>query len=170
MNINTGDITLTDATETSVLYIKNHETCDFVITALIYNLGNSTGAASSAVNCKFDILRNPVTGAIITNATPVLVPTSSVASNQNFGSANTYTIDCYKGATAEVPIVSTGLITISTLSASNTGRTVVGLGAITLPKGSSLAINYTPPTGNSSQIVQFAIAGYVRTTAVAEPH
>ena len=44
-NINTGDVTMTDATVTSVLYIKNNEDSDLVITSLMviikhYNVSN----------------------------------------------------------------------------------------------------------------------------------
>ena len=74
---------------------------------------------------------------------------------------------CYKGATSE-GVFTDGVITIPTRSASNTGRIVMSLGAIILPKGASLGIDYTPPTSNSSQIVQFAAAVYILKTAVSD--
>ncbi len=153
-NINTGDITLTDANETTVLYIKNNEASDLVITTLIYNLGNTT---SGTGDVKINVLRNPTTGDIVTNASAV-----EAVSNQNFGSSKTLTADAYKGATADA-VITDGAVSISTRSASNTGRIVVSLGALVIPKGSSLAINYTPPSGNTSQICQFAAACFLKT-------
>ena len=91
-NINTGDITLTDATITSVLYIKNNEDRDLVITGLIYNLGNSTGGSGDGV---IDVYRNPTAGTIVTDAVAVDVGTG-VSANQNFGSNKTLTVDAYK--------------------------------------------------------------------------
>jgi len=163
-NINTGDITLTNATKTSVMYIKNTSTTgDLVITALIYNLGNSTGGSG---DCKIDVIRNPTTGDIITNANNVLVG-AGIEANQNFGSANILSGSFFKGASGET--ATNGSVTISTRSASNTGRIFVSLGSVTIPAGSALGIDYTPPTGNTSQIVQFAAACYLATEDVGEP-
>lgn len=161
-NINTGDITLTNATATSVLYIKNTGNDPLVITSLIYNLGATT---SGTGDVKIDVLRNPTAGDIVTNANAVAVGPAASA-NQNFGSANTLTGLFYKGATGETAFTD-GSVTVTTRSASNTGRIVVTLGAVVLPKGSSLGVNYTPPTSNSSQICQFAAACFVRTEKVA---
>lgn len=153
-NINTGDITLTDANKTTVLYIKNNEDNNLIITALIYNLGNSTGGSGDV---KIDVLRNPTTGDIVTNATDV-----DAVSNQNYSNNRTLSADTFKGATADAAITD-GALSISTRSASNTGRIVVSLGALVLPKGASLAVDYTPPTSNTSQVCQFAAACFVKT-------
>ena len=152
-NINTGDITLTDANKTTVLYLKNNEANDIVVTALIYNLG---ATASGTGDIKIEVHRNPTTGDIVTNASAV-----EAVSNQNFGSNKTLTADVYKGATADAAITD-GDVSISTRSAANTGRIVVSLGSLVIPKGSSLAIDYTPPTSNTSQICQFAVACFIK--------
>lgn len=152
-NINTGDITLTDANETTVLYIKNNESNPLVLTALIYNLGASTGGSGDV---KINVLRNPTTGDIVTNASAV-----EAVSNQNYGSSKSLTADVYKGATADA-VITDGTVSVSTRSASNTGRIVVSLGALIIPQGSSLAVNYTPPASNTSQICQFAAACFVK--------
>lgn len=162
ININTGDITLTDANKTTLIYVKNNENDDLVITALIYMMGNSTGAASSSVNCLWEVLRNPTAGDIITNANAAAIIPGSIASNHNFGSSNTYSIPVYKGATSEGVISASDGVVVTTRLANNTGRVVVSIGSIVMPKGSSLAVEYTPPTGNTSQIVQCALAAYVR--------
>lgn len=161
-NINTGDVTLTSGAKTSMLYIKNNGTSGpLVITALIYNLGASTGGSGDVL---IEVIRNPTAGAIVSNANNVAVGVG-VSANQNFGSNNIVTADIYKGASGESAF-SDGDVTISTRSASSTGRILISLGAVILPQGASLGVNYTPPSGNTSQIVQFAAACYVKTTAV----
>ena len=152
-NINTGDITLTDAAITTVLFLKNNEDRDLIITALIYNLGTT---ASGSGDVKVEVLRNPTTGDIVTNANAV-----EAKSNQNFSSNKTLTADAYKGATSEA-VIADGAVSISTRSAANTGRIFLSLGRLVLPKGASLAINYTPPASNTSQICQFAVAAFLR--------
>jgi hypothetical protein len=72
-NINTGDLTLTNATKTSVLYIKNDSTLGpLVVDALIYNLGASTSGTGDVL---IEVIRNPTAGDIVTNANNVAVGT-----------------------------------------------------------------------------------------------
>ncbi len=153
-NLNTGTITLTDANNTTVFYLKNNEDSDLIVTALIYNLGNSTGGSGDLT---IDVVRNPTAGDIVTNANTV-----DIIQNQNHGSTRALSADVYKGATAEA-LITDGAVSISTLSASGTGRIVISLGALDLPKGSSLAVNITPQSGNTSQNIQVAAACYVKT-------
>lgn len=164
-NVNTGDITLTNDSKTSVLYIENESTLgDLVIEAFIYNLGNTAGGSGDV---KIDILRNPVTGDIIDNANNVLVG-GGVEANQNFGSANSLTGKFYKGESGET-VLSGGDITVTTRSPFSTGRLFIGLGALILPRGTSVGIDYTPPSGNTSQTCQFAVSCYLSTSEVGEP-
>ncbi len=156
-NVNTGDITITDAVKFTALYIKNNSDDPIFITAVIYNLGTT---ASGSGDVKIDVIRNPTAGDIVTNANDC-----EMISNQNFGSSLTFTGDAFKGAEGET-VVSDGEISISTRSASATGRIVVSLGALVLKKGSSIAINYTPPTGNTSQTVQFAVSSFFQDIVV----
>jgi hypothetical protein len=161
-NINTGDITLTNATKTSVLYIKNNATNgDLVIDALIYNLGASTSGTGDVL---IEVIRNPTAGDIVTNANAAQIG-SGISANQNFGSNNVLTADVYKGASGETAFTD-GSVSISTRSAANSGRIFISLGAVIIPQGASLGINYTPPTSNTSQKVQFAAACYLKTTEV----
>jgi hypothetical protein len=155
-NINTGDITITNATETSVLYVKNNEKYDLVITNLIYNLGNTTGGSG---DIKFDVIRNPTAGDIITNENATLVGMDRSA-NQNFGSRKSLVADTYKGASGETKF-SDGAVTVTTRSYSPVGRYFITLGALILRRGTTIGINYHPPSGNTSQICQFAIACYL---------
>lgn len=162
-NINTGDITLTNATKTSVLYIQNNSNDPIVVTSIIYNLG---ATASGTGDVLIEVIRNPKTGAIITNANNVAIG-AGVEANQNFGRTDIIDGLIYKGATGEA-VFSDGDVTITTRSASNTGRIFLDLGVLDIPKGGSLGINYTPPTSNTSQICQFAVPCYVKTSLVSE--
>lgn len=153
-NLNTGTITLTSANNTTLMYIQNQEDSDLVLQSVVYLLGNSTGGSGNAT---FNIIRNPTAGGIITNANTI-----NINANYNFGSNRTLSANCYKGATGET-VVSGGSTLLSTLLSSATGRIFIGLDSIILPKGTSVAVNYTPPTGNTSQAVQVAFAAYVKT-------
>jgi hypothetical protein len=161
-NINTGDITLTDATATSVIYVKNNEDRDLTITAFIYNLGTSTGGSGDGL---LEVHRNPITGSIISDAVNVDVGTTVLA-NQNFGSNKALSIDGYKGDTADNDFTSSDGVTVSTRLASPSGRNTIALGAVLLPKGSSIGVTYTPPSGNTSQTVQIALACFLKTSVV----
>lgn len=156
-NVNTGDITLTNASKTTVLFFKNNDNRDVIIDALIYNLGATNGTGDILI----DVVRNPTTGDIVTNANSPQVGTGEEA-NMNYGSSTTLDADIYIGASGEA-VVTDGAENVLTRSASSTGRILIspGGGAL-LPKGSSMAINYTPPSGNTSQIVQFALNVFVK--------
>ena len=151
-NLNTGCITLTSAAKTTVMYLKNNECSPIFINTLIYNLGATACGSGDVV---VDWVRNPTAGDIITNANNVCVN-----SNLNYGSSETLSADVFKGATGET-VVSDGTKSGSTRSSINATRITVPLDAIILNKGDSLAIDYTPPTGNTSQITQFIIVMFV---------
>jgi hypothetical protein len=164
-NVNSGDIgAITNSTKISALYIKNTGDYDMVISTLIYNLGNTTSGTGDVL---IEVIRNPTAGDIITNANNCAVG-PGVEANQNFGSTETMTGLFYKGAQGETAFTD-GDVTISTRSAANTGRFTISLGAVELPKGSALGVNYTPPASNTSQIVQFAAAIHIKHPDVAAP-
>jgi outer membrane protein assembly factor BamB len=145
-NINTDDITLTDAVETPILYIKNNEDKDLHITALDLWAGTSTGGTAT-LGTKWVVERNPTAGTIISNATAV-----DIESNRNFGSNNTLLVDSYKGATGNTMTGGTDhLVFRGTLLS----RIYVEIDEI-IPKGSSIGIHVKPPTSNTSLIVYAA--------------
>jgi len=157
-NVNTGSITLTNATKTSLFYIKNDLDYDIVIDSLIYNLGNTTGGSGDV---KIEVLRNPKAGDIITNANDVETG-PAVSANENFGSTNLLSGSFFKGATGETALSESDGIIVSTLSADPTGRIALSRLDLVLPKGTSLGVDYTPPSGNTSQAVQIIAALHVR--------
>lgn len=148
-NINTGTVTLTNATETGMLYIKNNEDRDLIITALIYMVGASTGGSGDiSVITK----KNPTTGTLISGGTDFL------PINRDFGSANSLTATVKKGATGSTVTDGTDFITsIFT----GPGRYVVSVGAIILRKGNSITVSIVPQAGNTSVPVQIAASAYL---------
>ena len=162
-NVNTGDITITNTTKITALYIKNTGDYDMVINSLIYNLGNTTSGTGDVL---IEVKRNPTAGDIITNTNNCDVG-AGVEANQNFGSTETMTGLFYKGAQGETAVSGGDGVTVSTRSAANTGRIVIALGAMELPKGSALSVDYTPPGSNSSQTIQIAAALHIKHPDVA---
>lgn len=148
-NINTGNITLTNATKTAVLYLKNTGDKDLVIDKFFYILGASTGGAG---NLFIEVVRNPTLGTIVSNATPV-----SININRNFGSNNTITAQVYKGATGST--FTDGADALGTIATDNV-TIPIQAGVIVLKKGSSVGINITAPVGNTSMVTQFAMEVY----------
>ena len=151
-NINTGLITLTNAaTNNGVLYLKNNEKSPLIITGLFYNIGTSTGGAGDII---ISIYRNPTTGTLISGASAV-----EMNGNRNFGSSLTLDILAYKGATGTT--ITDGSKIIESILGTTVQRVAVSAGSITLPKGSSIAIQIKTPTSNTSMAVSFAIACYL---------
>lgn len=151
-SINTGLITLTNAaTKNAVMYVKNNEDYPLIITNLFYQTGASTGGSGNII---VDVVRNPTTGTIVSGAT-----NCEIVLNKNFGSSRSLDALTYKGATGLT--ITDGTKAIESILGTITQRIVVSANAITLPKGSSIGINLTTPTGNTSMAVEFAMACYL---------
>jgi hypothetical protein len=152
-NANTGIINLTSADKSAVFYMKNNENDnDIVIDALFYLIGNSTGGSGDML---ITVLRNPTAGTIVSNASDMEM--SGV--NRNFGSAKTITGDFYKGA--EGNTFTNGNKIIESIFNQSATRAAIGVGAIILTPGSSIGIDITPATSNTSVDVEFAASLYV---------
>ena len=154
-NINTGVINLTSANKSAVLYMKNNEDYPLVITALFYMWGTSTGGTGDVL---VTMLRNPSAGTIISNA----VAAEMAGVNRNFGSNKSLSADIYKGA--EGNTFTNGDKIIESLLDQGARRTVLTVGDVVIPKGSSLGIDITPATGNTSLDVEFAFSCFIDTT------
>jgi hypothetical protein len=155
-NVNTGDITVTNATKLTILYLKNTGTKDIIITAVIYLTGNSTGG-SATTDFLYTAILNPTAGDIITNANNVDVNT-----NRKAGSSNTLTANAYKGAVGETAV--SGGTELFGTRLSGSGRTAVPI-SITLPQSQSIAVDFTAKTSNTNVIVQAAFACYEQNLA-----
>lgn len=156
-NINTGVITLTNAADTPVLYLKNNETQDLVVEAVAIGLGPTTGGTGGWIKGTF--VRNPTTGTII-SSTPTDV---DINSNRNYGSTNTLTADAYKGATGDTMTDGDDHIILNLGQGSTTSstRSFVTINEI-LPKGTSFGVKIDPQASNTSQDVYVAVICYLR--------
>lgn len=145
-NINTGDITLTNATETPVLYIKNNEDKDLHITAFALHAGSTTGGTTTE-DVKWTVVRNPTAGTTVSNANDV-----DINSNRNYGSNNTLLADAYKGATGETMTDGDNHILFKSTNQSRVYAQIDEL----IPKGSSIGIKCAPQSSNTSMTIYAA--------------
>ena len=152
-NFNTGVINLTSASKSAVFYIKNNGDSDLIITQLFYLIGNSTAGTGDVL---ITVLRNPTTGTIISNA--VAMEMDGV--NRNFGSSKSLTTDSYKGA--EASTFTNGDKIIESIIDQSPTRVTVEVGGLVIPRGTSIGIDITPATSNSSLDVEFAASVYIR--------
>lgn len=146
-NFNTGSITLTSASKSALFYIKNNGTNSLVVENLFYIIGNSTGGSGNAL---ITVRRNPTAGTLVSGATDM----EMAGVNRNFGSNKTLTVDAYKGA--EGSTITDGTKVIETIINQTAQRIAISAGDIIIPKGSSISIEITPATGNTSLAVEFA--------------
>jgi len=147
-NINTGSITLTNATESALLYIKNNASDLFIVKEVIAVLSNSTGGSG---NGTLRLYRNPTAGTIVTNAVNANI------GNRNFGSELTFQGLYYKGAQGNTITGGTTLITTTR----NSFADPIPLDAeiLALPTGATLGVSWQPPTGNTSQTAVILLIG-----------
>ena len=136
-NVNTGTINLTSGNKSGVLYLKNNSQNDIVVDVIGYLLGNSTGGAGDLIA---EVKKNPTTGTLISNATPV-----DIMQNKNFSSSDELDVLAYKGV--EGATVTDGISTYFSLLPAAARSYSIATGNIVLAKGNSLSIEITPQTG-----------------------
>lgn len=155
-NWNTGNITLTSAADTSVIYLKNNETRDLIIDAIALGFKSDTsGAATDMI--EITIVRNPTAGDIITNANDV-----DLNQNRDFASSNTFTGLVYKGATGETLL--SGGNDILFIYGSPSGRFFSSDLNLHLSKGDSIGVNVKPRASNTSMVMYAALIGHLEVT------
>lgn len=152
-NINTGDISLTGATESATLYIKNTGTIDLIIPVLVGIASYSANATGAGDNILIKAYRNPTAGTLISDANDL------VALNRNHGSEKPIAATVYS-ATATGKTITNGSVIIQSRH-NPAGRLPLAV-AIILRQGSSLAIAITPATGNTAMNYQTAIFPFER--------
>lgn len=125
-NINTGIIALTGTANSAVIYLKNNENSDLIVTAIA--VGLFARSATVTDTSLLTIVRNP-TGGTITAATPDDVDMNQ---NRNFGDSKTLTVDAYKGTDGD------------TLTGGN------NIAQLLIPEGRSFfSIDWTIPKGDT---------------------
>jgi len=134
-NIGTGVVTLTNSADSGVLYFKNNEADDILITGINISSTSATGSASKVMLVK-----------TYQKATGLSAGSTVMALNSNYGSSRDLTADIKVGQT----------------NATVTNGTPVGAFHIPLetffytavswiiPKGTTIAVSVTPPTSNTS--------------------
>jgi hypothetical protein len=135
--IGTGFVSLTTTGTSAVLYFKNNEDVDLVITRFLIGVKKSVGGTE-----------NFITGIIYKNPTSMVSGTGNplTINNVNFGSSNVIESDSEIGQ--EGALLAGGSAYLATVApvenlTSETASTI-------LPKGTSIGVFITPPAGNTS--------------------
>lgn len=152
-NFNTGAITLTTGGESALLYLSYDGSDPFVVTEIIFIIGSASGTLTSDGTAK--ILRNPTGGTIVSGAVNI-----DIAANREFSSSITVSGDLFKGAEGNT-ITGGTTFADTTRSSGFTGTINFDAAPIVLRKGNTLAVTWTPPAGNTSQVVKIASTGYI---------
>lgn len=140
-NITTGELTLTADTASAVQYVKNTGTATLIVPLYIILTKASSGGSG---NSKIEILRNPTAGTVVSDAN------NGTNINQNFGASATPKVDHFVGGEGKTL---TGQDDV--LNSQTTASNRLLLGIITfLPTGASVGIRITPPSGNTSIVVE----------------
>lgn len=149
-NANTVAIALTAATESGVYYLRNNDARTIVLSTLFFHSMLSTGGAAGQVGL-VTVTRNPTAGTLISAG--VAVPVT----NRNFDSAKTIDVTFLVGV--EGSTVTDGEFFFTAVHGP-TGRSVFPVD-LYLPQGSSIAIRYTPPAGNTAQTIYVGVSFFI---------
>jgi hypothetical protein len=144
-----NDITLTSATESAIIYIKNNETSDLVIHRINIGVGASTGGTGLASVYTYI---NPTGGTIISDENDCSIV------NNFLGSSVNLTADYYKGAEGKT-FVGTPLPHSMCVDAPAYDES---LPKTVIPNGTSAGLSIVPPTSNTSMLVSIRLFVYLR--------
>jgi hypothetical protein len=142
--IGTGFVNLTTSGTSAVLYFKNNEDVDLIITRFLVGVKKSAGGTE-----------NFVTGIIYKNPTSMVSGTGNplAINNVNFGSSNTVDSDSEIGQ--QGALLAGGSAYLATVAP--TENLTSEDASTILPKGSSIGVFITPPPGNTSIDVSVGI-------------
>ena len=146
--ISAEGVTLTSDSESAVFYYKNTGTEDLILVTALINASASTGGSGLLAST---VLRNPTAGTIVDNAV------AASQRNFNFGSSSLLTGDLFKGVEGDTFTDGT-VFTTSNLSAPIFLTTSI---VTVLTPGTSVGLNVTPPTGNTSMDVTIGFSVYL---------
>lgn len=142
--VGSGFVELTTTGTSAVLYFKNNEDEDLVVTRFLIGVKKSAGGTE-----------NFVTGIIYKNPTSMVSGTTNslTLNNVNFGSSNTLNIDSEIGQTGA--LLAGGSAYLATVAP--TENLTAEDASTIIPKGSSIGVFITPPPGNTSIEVSIGI-------------
>jgi len=147
--IASGDITLTNDSESAILYICNNEDSDLIVDEIIIGVGASTGGSGLAQSVTYI---NPTGGTIITDQNDVTV------ANLDSGSSVTLAGDFYVGGQGKT-FVGTGFPSSLFVVAPAYDRT---LSLNIIKKGQCAGLSLIPPSGNTSMLVTVTLGVYLK--------
>ena len=143
-NVSTGFVRLTSANQSSVLYFKNNEDEDLIVTEFLFAVRGSTGGTTRHI--RVDIIKNPASMSSGSG-------TDLNISNINFGSSNTVNSDSEIGQ--EGSTLNRGTTYLLLVAPLDNLTTEVA--STIIPKGSSIGVNVVPPTSNTALDVNVEI-------------
>jgi len=136
-NVSTDFVRLTSANQSSVLYFKNNEDVDLIVTEFLFAVRDSTGGTTRHI--RVDIIKNPISMGSGSG-------TDLNISNINFGSSNTVNSDSEIGQ--EGSTLNNGTTYLLLVAPLDNLTTEVA--STIIPKGSSIGVNVVPPTSNTA--------------------
>jgi hypothetical protein len=142
--VGSGFVELTTTGTSAVLYFKNNEDVDLVITRFLVGVKASAGGTE-----------NFITGIIYKNPTSMTGGTGSplLIDNANFGSSNTIDADSEIGQQGALLVGGSPYLA----TVAPTEMLTAEDASTILPKGSSIGVFITPPPGNTSVEVSVGI-------------
>ena len=146
--ITTGSVNLTTDAVSHLLYIKNNERINWVIESLTGTFGATDGSGDGFA--QFTI--GPSAGTLVSGGTDI------VPANLNFGSPNRLTGVFKVGGTGST--ITDGISAAPTLVPAGLTSREFPAQPLVIAPGSSFAIGFQPPTGNTSMNVQIQVPVY----------
>jgi hypothetical protein len=135
--VGSGFVELTTTGTSAVLYFKNNEDVDLIVTEFLFAVRDSTGGTTSHI--RVDIIKNPISMGSGSG-------TDLNISNINFGSSNTVNSDSEIGQ--EGSTLNNGTTYLLLVAPLDNLTTEVA--STIIPKGSSIGVNVVPPTSNTA--------------------
>ncbi len=156
-SIATGLITLTDDTESAILYSSFNEACDVMITHLTLKAGPAMNILQKRIDNRPAIIRQyalPTTGTLITDAVPAVVANFKIGPIMNFLSPATKNYVGGQGKTVDGWLVGS--------EPYNPGREQeVDLGEMQMAPGGGVALTIQPPQHNTHMQVAVKVEAYL---------
>lgn len=153
-NIVTSILNIDDSDDNAVLYIKNNEPEDFVITGYGIMLGTSTGGAGGEWNLRS--VRNPTGGSIVSAGAPI------TPINFNSGSAIELLATCLEKAAANQTLTGGTDPWLATLGV-GLGLQLVNVGTLIIAPGTAFGLIFKDQPLNTSRNVQAFAIGHRHT-------
>mgnify|MGYP001589393549 CR=1 FL=1 len=138
-NIHTDTLTLTNAVEDGILYIKNDRANSIMLVSdILLGVGKGTVGTGDVI---FKVYANPTGGTLLSAGTAV------TPENRNLGSKLPAQLTALKMASVGQTITGGSLLSGRVMQ--DASRIDIGAGWV-LPTGSSVAMSVTPPASNTS--------------------